>query len=124
MKLTPKTKVNYYLGNYMDSRILICEQNTGAQEMFRNGLLATVEVNRLAKAHVMVFEEMNKTAFGRCIYFDQVRSEDEFEKLARETGIEMGANGSFNGTRNHDIKLSNLKLCRLMSITYRCNNEY
>ncbi|XP_059294984.1 cinnamoyl-CoA reductase-like SNL6 [Lycium ferocissimum] len=95
----------------------------GAQEMFKNGLLAAVDVNRLAKAHVMVFEEMNKTAFGRYVSFDKViKSEDEFEKLARETGIEIGVN-SFTVTRN-DIKLSNVKLSRLMSTTFRCISEH
>lgn len=39
--------------------------------MFVNGLLATVDVSKLAEAHVSVFEAMNKTAFGRYICFDR-----------------------------------------------------
>uniref|UniRef100_A0A1U7XTZ6 Tetraketide alpha-pyrone reductase 1-like n=1 Tax=Nicotiana sylvestris TaxID=4096 RepID=A0A1U7XTZ6_NICSY len=101
----------------------------GAQEMFRNGLLATVDVNRLAISHVLVFEKMKNTASGRYISFDRViRSEEEFEKLARETGIEFSTmrTNTIIGASNTNrigIKLSNAKLCRLMSATYRCNSE-
>ncbi|XP_075106626.1 cinnamoyl-CoA reductase-like SNL6 [Nicotiana tabacum] len=101
----------------------------GAQEMFRNGLLATVDVNRLAISHVLVFEKMKNTASGRYISFDRViRSEEEFEKLARETGIEFStmSTNTIIGASNSNrigIKLSNAKLCHLMSATYRCNSE-
>ncbi|KAM3363975.1 cinnamoyl-CoA reductase-like SNL6 [Capsicum galapagoense] len=100
----------------------------GAQEMFRNGLLATVDVNRLAVQHVLVFEEMNNTTCGsRYISFDQViRSEEEFEKLARETGVDPTRTILSNLTTNssNSIKLSNAKLCRLMSTVHRCSTEF
>ncbi|XP_009595723.1 cinnamoyl-CoA reductase-like SNL6 [Nicotiana tomentosiformis] len=99
----------------------------GAQEMFRNGLLATVDVNRLAISHVLVFEEMKNTASGRYISFERViRSEEDFEKLARETGTEIrtSTNSIIGASNTHriGIKLSNAKLCRLMSATFRCNS--
>ncbi|KAK4346298.1 hypothetical protein RND71_032637 [Anisodus tanguticus] len=98
----------------------------GAQEMFRNGLLATVDVNKLAVAHVLVFEEMNNTAYGRYISFDQViTSEEELEKLARETGIDIRTMRSNTRTNfSNCSKLSNAKLCRLMSTIHRCNSEF
>ncbi|CAN4079234.1 unnamed protein product [Withania somnifera] len=98
----------------------------GAQEMFRNGFLATVDVNKLAVAHVLVFEEMNNTAYGRYISFDQViRSGEEFEKLARETGIDIRTTPSNSRTNSSNIvKLSNAKLCCLMSKIHRCNREF
>ena len=37
----------------------------GAQEMFAYGLLATIDVRKLAEAEACVYEAMNKTAFGR-----------------------------------------------------------
>ncbi|MCD9558785.1 hypothetical protein HAX54_016403 [Datura stramonium] len=97
----------------------------GAQEMFRNGVLATVDVNRLAVEHVMVFEEMKNTGYSRYISFDRViRSEEEFEKLARETGIDTRTIRSNSRTNSSSsMKLSNAKLCRLMSTIYRCNSE-
>lgn len=95
--------------------------------MFRNGLLATVDVNRLAISHVLVFEEMKNTASGRYISFERViRSEEDFEKLARETGTEIrtSTNSIIGASNTHriGIKLSNAKLCRLMSATFRCNS--
>ncbi|KAK8710237.1 hypothetical protein V6N13_145571 [Hibiscus sabdariffa] len=60
----------------------------GAQEMYAQGLLATVDVRRLAEAHVSVFEAMKTTAFGRYICFDQIiKGEDEAGKLASGIGI-------------------------------------
>ncbi|KAJ6301981.1 hypothetical protein OIU77_016149 [Salix suchowensis] len=56
----------------------------GGQEMFRDGLLATVDVMNLADAHARVFEEMKKTAYGRYICFDRViQVEDEAEKVGQ-----------------------------------------
>lgn len=85
----------------------------GAQEMFINGLLATVDINTLAVAHVLVFEEMKNTAYGRYISFDQViRSDEAFGKLARETGIDVRTMRSNSRTNSSNIvKLSNAKLC-------------
>ncbi|KAI9176244.1 hypothetical protein LWI28_000327 [Acer negundo] len=93
----------------------------GAQEMYANGLLATVDVMRLADSHVCVYEEMNKTASGRYICFDRViESEDEAEKLAKEMG--MPANKLCGNACEHipcHFELSNKKLTSLMSRTIR-----
>ncbi|KAA8530232.1 hypothetical protein F0562_004941 [Nyssa sinensis] len=97
----------------------------GAKEMYADGLLATVDVNRLAEAHVCVFEAMNKTAFGRYICFDHiVEREDEAEKLAMETGMQINTILG-NASSNFPIRfeLSNMKLSRLMSKTLQCCNE-
>nr|ANF06872.1 cinnamoyl-CoA reductase [Daucus carota subsp. carota] len=96
----------------------------GAQEMYEKGLLASVDVNRLAEAHVCVFEEMSRTASGRYICFDQViKNEEEVETLAQETGIRVNLiseteNASADATIQ--FQLSNLKLSRLMSRVRNC----
>ncbi|KAG8384833.1 hypothetical protein BUALT_Bualt04G0159400 [Buddleja alternifolia] len=95
----------------------------GVQEMYTYGLLATVDIDRLAKAHVCVFEEMKKNVYGRYICFDQViKREDEIQKLACETGINVssiiGGASCSNGPR---FELSNIKLVQLMSRTRKCN---
>ncbi|KAL2523330.1 NAD(P)-binding Rossmann-fold superfamily protein [Forsythia ovata] len=97
----------------------------GVQEMYADGLLATVDINRLAKAHVCVFEGMKKTASGRYICFDQIiESGDEIENLARETGISMSTiTGGASSSNRARFELSNQKLFRLMSRTRRCFNE-
>ncbi|XVF58065.1 hypothetical protein PTKIN_Ptkin07bG0032700 [Pterospermum kingtungense] len=91
----------------------------GAQEMYANGLLATVDVSRLAEAHVCVFEAMNKTAFGRYICFDQVIDrQDKAEKLASDMGAP--ANKICGNPLNFIptcFELSNKKLKTLMSTT-------
>lgn len=90
--------------------------------MYEKGLLASVDVNRLAEAHVCVFEAMNHTAFGRYICFDQViKGEEEVGKLAQETGIRVNLI-SGNNTPTTQFELSNLKLSRLMSRALSCNN--
>ncbi|KAL5860480.1 hypothetical protein ACOSQ3_001790 [Xanthoceras sorbifolium] len=98
----------------------------GAQEMYANGLMATVDVMRLAEAHVCVYEAMNKTAFGRYICFDRViQIEDEAEKLAQEMG--MPANKLCGDACDHipsHFELSNKKLTSLMSRTLTsCYNQ-
>lgn len=97
----------------------------GAQEMYAYGLLATVDVNRLAEAHVCAFEEMGKTAFGRYVCFDRViQSEDEAEELAREMGMQTNMiSGNSSGSSSFRFELSNVKLSRLMTRTLRCINE-
>ncbi|XWS30365.1 hypothetical protein CRYUN_Cryun24cG0110800 [Craigia yunnanensis] len=98
----------------------------GAQEMYANGLLATVDGSRLAEAHISVFEAMNRTAFGRYICFDQViEREEEAEKFASEIGMPAnmicGNSFDFIPTR---FELSNKKLNNLMSKTLRsCYGE-
>ena len=94
--------------------------------MYANGLLATVDVSRLAEAHVSVFEAMNKTAFGRYICFDQViEREEEAEKLASEIGMPANkiCENSFDFIPAR-FELSNKKLTNLMSRTPRiCYGE-
>ncbi|GMI86904.1 hypothetical protein like AT5G14700 [Hibiscus trionum] len=91
----------------------------GAQEMYANGLLATVDVIRLAEAHVSVYEAMNRRASGRYICFDRIIERDEeAEKLASEIGMPthkiFGNSLEFIPTH---FQLSNKKLNDLMLIT-------
>ncbi|KAL0344005.1 UNVERIFIED_CONTAM: Cinnamoyl-CoA reductase 1 [Sesamum angustifolium] len=97
----------------------------GAQEMYTYGLLATVDIDKLAKAHVRIFEDMKKTASGRYICFDQViEREDEVEELARETGINASSiTGGASCSNRPRFELSNAKLTRLMLRTRRCPIE-
>lgn len=96
--------------------------------MYEKGLLATVDVNRLAEAHVCVYEEMNRTASGRYICFDQViKNEEEVESLAHETGIRVNLiseteNASADAPTQ--LELSNLKLSRLVSRVRNCKNTF
>ncbi|XP_050382596.1 cinnamoyl-CoA reductase-like SNL6 isoform X2 [Argentina anserina] len=99
-----------------------------AQEMFQNGVLATVDVMRLAEAHISVYEAMNASAFGRYICFDQViTTEREAEKLAGETSMsKTKICGHDGGSTDRHIRyeLSNKKLTNLMSRTLRsCYNQ-
>ncbi|KAL8475458.1 hypothetical protein ACS0TY_028207 [Phlomoides rotata] len=110
-----------------------CQRNTtstiaylkGVQEMYAFGLLATVDIDSLAKAHVRVFEETKKSASGRYICFDKViRRNDEIEMLAVETGISTSSvNGGASCSNGPRFELSNVKLARLMLRTRRCLNE-
>lgn len=100
--------------------------NTGSQDMYQSGVLATVDMMRLADAHVCVFEAMNKAAFGRYICFDQViETEEVAEKLARETSMSKNkimGNGSINVQVRYE--LSNRKLTNLLSGSLRyCYNQ-
>ncbi|XP_073041009.1 cinnamoyl-CoA reductase-like SNL6 [Primulina eburnea] len=97
----------------------------GIQEMYTKGLLATVDINRLAKAHVRVFQEMKKAACGRYICFDQVLDNiDGIEELARETGLNMSSiAGGASSSNGACFELSNGRLVNLMSRTRRCNDE-
>jgi hypothetical protein len=95
--------------------------------MFKDGLLATVDVMKLAEAHTSVFEAMNKTACGRYICFDRViQVEDEAERLAMEIGISANQIVSEDASNCGPARfvLSNKKLCNLMSRTHRnCYNQ-
>ncbi|XP_015879069.2 cinnamoyl-CoA reductase-like SNL6 [Ziziphus jujuba] len=100
----------------------------GAKEMYEKGLLATVDVNRLAEAHVCVFEAMSRTAFGRYICFDKViEREDDAEKLAQQTNISKSkiCEGTESGFIHSGFRLSNTKLSNLMSSTFgRCYSQW
>lgn len=100
--------------------------------MYSNGLLATMDVNRLAKAHVRVWEGLgDKTAFGRYICFDTILSKDGAQKLAKDIGVQVekicGSNSDSNAnaeTSTRNLKISDKKLFDLMSRTLRsCYHE-
>ncbi|XP_048128826.1 cinnamoyl-CoA reductase-like SNL6 [Rhodamnia argentea] len=102
----------------------------GAKEMYSDGVLATVDVARLADAHVCVFEAMTKTASGRYICFDRViGSEDDAARLAGEMGMPVdkicGESGESSVQQPHPrFELSNQKLSSLMSRSLRpCYDE-
>lgn len=106
--------------------------NAGAKEMYSNGLLATMDVNRLAKAHVRLWEGLgDKTAFGRYICFDTILSKDGAEKLAKDIGVQVekicGSSSDSNAnaeTSTRNLKISDKKLFDLMSRTLRsCYHE-
>lgn len=101
--------------------------NAGAQEMYYNGLLATVDVKKVAEAHESVFKEMNGNASGRYICYDNViEGTSEVEKLAKEIGMPKDKICGVDESNNslHRFQLSNDKLCRLMSRPLRCFSEY
>lgn len=94
--------------------------------MYESGVLATMNVNRLAEAHVCVFEAMNKTTFGRYICFDKIiQSEDEGEILARQTNLcKTKICGSNSIIGQVPFQLSDSKLASLMTASFRpCYDE-
>lgn len=96
----------------------------GAKEMYSAGVLATVDVTRLADAHVCVFEAMTKTASGRYICYDRViDGEDDAARLAGEMGMAVdkirGDGGESSTQPRPRFELSNRKLSCLMSRTPR-----
>ncbi|KAI4348167.1 hypothetical protein L6164_008922 [Bauhinia variegata] len=98
----------------------------GAQEMYSHGVLATVDVVKLAEAHECVFKAMNRNACGRYICFDKViECQGEAEKLAKEINMpkdKICVDASNNSL--HRFQLSSEKLRRLMSRPVRCHNQY
>ncbi|XP_050220720.1 cinnamoyl-CoA reductase-like SNL6 [Mercurialis annua] len=98
----------------------------GAQEMFADGLLATIDVMKLAEAQVCVLEAMNKTAYGRYICFDNViQSESQAERLAKQTGLPASKIcGNLPDRIPVRFELSNKKMLTLMSTPLRnCFNQ-
>ncbi|KEH24813.1 putative cinnamoyl-CoA reductase [Medicago truncatula] len=97
----------------------------GAQKMYSNGLLATVDVKKVAEAHACVFKEMNENAYGRYICFDNViDAQSEAEKLAKDIGMpKEKICGDASNISLQRYELSNNKLCRLMSRPIRCSSE-
>lgn len=103
--------------------------------MYSNGLLATMDVNRLAKAHVCLWEGLgNKTAFGRYICFDTILSKDGAENLAKDIGVQIekicgsssdsDANAETETEASSSLQISDKKLLDLMSRTLRsCYHE-
>ncbi|KAL4568364.1 hypothetical protein LXL04_023974 [Taraxacum kok-saghyz] len=94
----------------------------GGQDMYESGLLATVDVDKLADAHVHVYEEMNTRGggAGRYVCYDKVvRSVDEVQRLEEETAVSINRGSSESEFR---FVLSNKKLDRLMSQVRRCSD--
>ncbi|KAK4282405.1 hypothetical protein QN277_013787 [Acacia crassicarpa] len=98
----------------------------GAQDMYSHGLLATVDVVKVAEAHVCVYKAMDRTASGRYICFDQViDSPCQAHKLAQHTGMPSHKIcGNNADTPSNTITLSNNKLCSLMSRPLTCSSHY
>lgn len=97
----------------------------GAQEMFRDGLLATVDVSKLADAHVGVYEAMARTACGRYICFDRViRRVEDVAELERHLGIPNRTSIASSSDQPPTwFELSKRKLSRLMSSSRRCSYD-
>ena len=94
--------------------------------MYSHGVLATIDITKLAEAHLCVFKAMRRNACGRYICFeDVVDGQSDAEKLAKEIGMPVDKIcGDASSTSLHKIQLSNEKLCRLMSMSLRCYNDY
>lgn len=88
-----------------------------------NGVLASVDVNRLAKAHLCVYKEMKKrTASGRYICYDKIiQSQDDIQELAHKTGRDINIMTEIAVTNRPRFELSNTKISNLMSRTFKCN---
>ncbi|KAA0037529.1 cinnamoyl-CoA reductase 1-like [Cucumis melo var. makuwa] len=103
----------------------------GAREMYANGLLATVDVTKLAKAHLYVYEGMkDNAASGRYICFDRVISTaDEAATFAAEIRVPVHTIVQTTPPIDHLIlfQLSNKKLSDLIARSNlqgrRCLNE-
>ncbi|KAG0519362.1 hypothetical protein BDA96_09G257800 [Sorghum bicolor] len=97
----------------------------GAHAMLAEGLLATANVERVAEAHIRVYEEMSGTAGGRYICYDHVvRRGEEFAELQRQLGLP----GRVPATPDDDdrpprFQLCNRKLSALMSARRRCTYD-
>ncbi|CAN8299854.1 unnamed protein product [Cochlearia groenlandica] len=96
----------------------------GAKEMYSNGLLATIDVNRLAKAHVCLWEGLsNKTTFGRYICYDNILSRNGAENLAKDIGVQIekicGSDANAQ-VSSPNLQISDKKILDLMSRSLRC----
>ncbi|KAK3137907.1 hypothetical protein QOZ80_5AG0362000 [Eleusine coracana subsp. coracana] len=103
----------------------------GAQAMLGDGLLATADVEKVAEAHVRVYEAMmSDTAGGRYICYDHVvRRPEEFAELQRQLGLRAAPAGgrvlvvSDDDGRAARFQLCNRKLAALMSARRRCTYD-
>ncbi|XP_062181339.1 cinnamoyl-CoA reductase-like SNL6 isoform X3 [Phragmites australis] len=97
----------------------------GAHAMLGDGLLATADVERVAEAHVRVYEAMNSTAGGRYICYDHVvRRAEEFAELQRQLGLPAGrVPVPAPADRVARLELCNRKLAALMSARRRCTYD-
>ncbi|KAH7651062.1 Cinnamoyl-CoA reductase protein [Dioscorea alata] len=98
----------------------------GSQELFAEGLLATVDVNKVAEAQVTVYEAMHDTACGRYICYDHViRRGEEAKELERQLGIPnriiTSETMSDDNLDNFNcFELSKRKLSRLIFASRHC----
>ncbi|KAJ9147405.1 hypothetical protein P3X46_029570 [Hevea brasiliensis] len=90
----------------------------GGSVMLQRGILATGDVNKVADAHVRVYEAMDDGAFGRYLCFDKVVERlDEGIQLENELkrhGLRPGSVVSAEETREVHSKLCNSKLAKLL----------
>ncbi|XP_042500186.1 cinnamoyl-CoA reductase-like SNL6 [Macadamia integrifolia] len=95
----------------------------GGQVMIEQGVLATVDVDTAAKAHVDVYEAMDYGACGRYLCFDRVVKRLD-EVIDLENGLKMhgllsrGRNALSNHVEDEESDqgpLSNAKLAKLVS---------
>lgn len=94
--------------------------------MYSHGSLATVDIVKLAEAHVCLFKAMKRNASGRYICFEHViDNQSGAEKLAKEIGMPVDKIcGDAPNSSLHRFQLSNDKLSRLISKPIRCYSEY
>ncbi|KAL6006995.1 hypothetical protein ACLOJK_032491 [Asimina triloba] len=94
----------------------------GATDMYKQGLLATVDISSLAQAHVCVYEETGES--GRYVCFDRVVDGDdaavELEERVRMAGQ---ISGSVDGEPQERFELSNSKLSTLVLTPLRCSDD-
>ncbi|GJN15312.1 hypothetical protein PR202_gb02213 [Eleusine coracana subsp. coracana] len=100
----------------------------GAQAMLGDGLLATADLEKVAEAHVRVYEAMmSDTAGGRYICYDHVvRRPEEFAELQRQLGLRAGGRvlvSDDDDDRAARFQLCNRKLAALMSARRRCTYD-
>jgi uncharacterized protein YbjT (DUF2867 family) len=93
--------------------------------MLAEGVLATADVERVAEAHVRVYEAMSGTAGGRYICFDHVvRRAEEFAELERQLGLRpRGTSPAHGDPAAPSSELCNRKLARLVSSRRRCTHD-
>ncbi|WOK95638.1 cinnamoyl-CoA reductase-like SNL6 [Canna indica] len=85
----------------------------GAHDMFAQGLLATVDVDTVADAHIKIYEAMTaSSAGGRYICYDHViQRGEEIQELEGQLGL---AKRTYGESRTTTEMISKRKLTRLM----------
>lgn len=88
--------------------------------MFASGLLATVDVSNVAKAHAAAYEEMTRGAAGRYICFDRlIRTREGTVELQQQMKI-AGRMIQFTQDALPLYDLRNRKLQKLMAVYREC----
>lgn len=97
------------------------KHHVGGKLMLQQGCLAIAEVEKVAKAHVSVYEGMNYGASGRYLCFDGVvrRQQEaiELEKSLKMTGFLLGERHAVLSEEDEEIpiRISNSKLASLLN---------